>query len=101
MPVTLTITSTKPANSQFFGEVSEENNQMGKTLDERIRALPGCLSHTRTVVDDDTRIFTFVFDTIENYDNYQATKTSLPGWAESQEYNSVNGIVLQGTKTIS
>ena len=101
MPITLTITSTKPANSQFFREFSEENNQMGKTLHEEIRALPGCVNNTWTVVDDDTRIFTFVFDTIENYDNYQETKTSLPGWAESQEYNLVNGIVLQGVKTIS
>jgi hypothetical protein len=101
MSVTLTITSTKPANSQFFGEVSEENNQIGKTLHEEIRTLPGCISNTRTVVGDDPFIFTIVFDTIENHANYQETKTSLSGWAKIQEYNSVNGIVLQSTTTIS
>lgn len=100
MPVTLTITSTKPANSQFFGEVSEENNQIIKTFNEEIRALPGCVSNVMVVVDDNTRIFNIVFDTVENYANYHEVRTSKLGWSERQEYNLANGIVTQVTETI-
>jgi hypothetical protein len=101
MPVTLTINSTKPANVQFFGETSEENNQMVKTLNEEIRLLPGCVSNTMEVVDDNRRIFTIVFDTVENYANYFELRTSKPGWAQRQEYNLANGIVSEATETIS
>jgi hypothetical protein len=101
MPVTLKITSTKPANTQFFGEVSEENNQMVKTFNEEIRVLPGCVSNTMEIVDDNTRIFTIVFDTVENYANYFELRTSKLGWAQRQEYNLANGIVSEATETIN
>jgi hypothetical protein len=101
MPVTLKITSTKPANTQFFGEVSEQNSQMLKTFNEQIRVLPGCVSNAMEVVDNNTRIFTIVFDTVENYANYHEIRTSKLGWAERQEYNLVNGIVSEITETIN
>lgn len=100
MPVTLKITSTKPASTQFFAEVSEHNSQMVKTFNQEIREMPGCMSYSMEVVDNDTRIFTLVFDTLENYANYHEIRTSLLGWAERQEYNLENEIISEITETI-
>lgn len=101
MPVTLKITSTKPTTSQFFGEVSEENNQIVKAFNDEIRALPGCLSNTMEIVDENTRIFTIVFDTEENYAHYYELRYTLAGWEARHTHNLANGIIAEAEEIIS
>lgn len=101
MPCKLTVITKKPAGTKFYAEQHDVAGEQVKSLHNTIREMPGNISYEMEVVDEDTRKFTIVFDTVENYANYLEQRTTLPGWAERHEYNVANGIVSENSEEIT
>ena len=100
MPITAIITSTKPDEAAFFGQVPS-NVETVIEINQWISTLPGFVSQDLNISDKNVRIHTVVFDTVDNYANWFSQRDSRPGFAERIEYNKLNNIITTFEETIS
>jgi hypothetical protein len=101
MPITVTITSIKPAGVDFFHDVSEDNYNISKSIGDWTAEQPGFVSQTYSKPDENTRIITYVFDSIENYGAWSVNRSALPNYNTIIQYYLVNGITTTRQEVIS
>lgn len=101
MPITVTFTATKPAGTTFFTDVDASSTGALARHKQAIEALPGFISTDVVEVDENTRIQTLVFDTVENYANYILVQSNADIVHERVSYNNTHGITVVVTETIT
>ena len=93
MPFTVTITTTKPANTIFFGQTSDANKAKQDVINAWTASQPGFISQTgQEFIDENTRSQTLVWATSTDFDNYRTARALLPEQIERKNYNTQNGI---------
>ena len=100
MPVTVIMTSVKPAEVEFFSTSSPENAEINQTIHNWTMEQPGVISHN-LVDSDNTRVVTMVFDTVENYANWAANRHQVPNQNIRNTYNTTNNIVTTIHETLT
>jgi len=95
MAHTLTITATKPANSQWFLDVHPD---IAAKIAEFNRTYPGMTGSVRNTIDPNTVESIYTFDTLENMAKYRADMVNNPAIIERKKFNSENGIVYTVTE---
>jgi heme-degrading monooxygenase HmoA len=92
MPVTVTITTTKPDNVLFFTESTPENAATAAELNTWVETLPGFMGVTQSSPDNNTRVIEYTWDTVENYANAWNIRSARPEQAVKRAYKRANGI---------
>jgi hypothetical protein len=93
MPFTLTITTTKPANTIFFGQVSDINKAKRQLVNDWTALQPGFIPQTdQLIIDENTRQQILVWETEQDYINYNTNRANLPEQTERKSYNNLHGI---------
>ena len=101
MPVTFTHTTTKPEGGQFYGQISEEAKAEAAVIWQWHTTFPGFISQDLDKSDPNTRVFTIVFDTVENYANWHGQRLSHPLAAKRSQWVKDNGLTYVSTETIT
>jgi heme-degrading monooxygenase HmoA len=99
--IILTLTTTKPANTVWFPNFSDENKQAVTTINEWTKSQPGFIRQTTSDTDENTRVMTFEWDSVENYANWFASRNRLPEQIARVAYNRANGIISTSNETLS
>ena len=101
MAITLTNVSKKPAGTSFYGDVSSDNKTKATAHDVWTSQQTGFVSQSYDNPDENTRIYTIIFDTVENYATWHSTRLARPLAIERTAYNAATGIKITSTETIS
>jgi heme-degrading monooxygenase HmoA len=99
MPLISVVTVTKPANAIFFDESSPEATAKAETTRAWIDSLPGFVSSSREIVDENTRVVTTVWEGLETYRNFLAEKIDHEDHAAKKAYNDLHGIITTSVET--
>jgi heme-degrading monooxygenase HmoA len=101
MPLTVTITTTKPDDIIWFRDSSEENRQAVARIKAWTESQPGFISHTTVDIDLNTIVMIFDWDSVENYANWFSLRDALPEQIARREYSRVNGLISTVNETLS
>jgi antibiotic biosynthesis monooxygenase (ABM) superfamily enzyme len=101
MPVTVTITTTKPDNVLFFHESSPENAIAYTELNAWVATLPGFMGVTLSLPDNNTRIIEYTFDTVKNYADAWAARSVRPEQVIKRAYKMDNDIQSTVNETLT
>lgn len=101
MAITLVITTTKPADKLFFGDVSPENKTKAQEHDAWTASQPGFISQQLVDIDSNTKQFTIVFDNVENYANWYSTRLARDLAKERTAYNRANGMIIKTNEMLT
>jgi len=89
MSYSVTYTTTKPENVQWFKDVQPSTV---KTINEWIVTNPGLISVGKDVVTSTTLVKTYVFDSEQSFNAYKAANNLNANVAARRAYNEQNGI---------
>ena len=101
MSVTYVVVTTKPANTKFFNQVSDENKNKADTHLAWTASLPGFISQETADTNSDVRTYTIIWETIENYVSWANQRKTQPFFIERNVYNKAIGITFDATEHIS
>jgi len=101
MPVIATITTVKPSGAQWFSDVSAENAAIRDSNVNYAKEHPGFISVTYSRPDENTSIFTYTFDTAENYTLWLEGRRNLSSFNTVVNYNINNKFTSVIHETIS
>jgi heme-degrading monooxygenase HmoA len=101
MSVTVVIVTSKPSNVKFYGQQSAEYRESSRAYDAWVESLPGFISHIREETDENTRTYTAVWESIEDYANYFEQRRFQPDQHRRKEYNALNNITSITTESIT
>lgn len=101
MSIIVTFTATKPEGTVFFQDSTPENIAAIEAHKAQVQQLPGFISLDVVEVDQNTRVQTLVFDTVENYANYVQIQSTSSSVHDRTEYNHAHGITVVMTETIT
>ena len=69
-------------------------------IDSWLSSLPGFVSYTQELIDENTRVQYIIFDTIENISNYYVQLHNFSETIERRSYNTINGFNTISTETV-
>jgi hypothetical protein len=101
MPVTVTSSSTKPSNVEWFPYCSDANQLLIRNLNAWTKSQPGFISQTSTNPTPDFSTTTYIWDTIENYAAWHTARVVRPEHVARALYNNANGIVSTLNETLT
>jgi len=101
MAITLTIYSRKPAGTTFYGDVSADNKAKATAHDVWTSQQPGFVSQHYENTDENTKVYTVVFDTVENYAAWHSARLTRPLATERSAYNASIGLTTLSNETVS
>jgi hypothetical protein len=101
MPLTFTLTTTKPDGVLWFPDFSEENQQIVTRINTWTSLQPGFIRQTTVDIDVNTRVMTFEFDSVENYANWFSLRNRLPDQSIRFAYIKANGMTVTINETLS
>jgi heme-degrading monooxygenase HmoA len=101
MAITLQTITIKPADKLWYGQVSAENKTKAQEHDAWVESQPGFVSHTLEDTSENTRTYTIVFDTLENYTSWATSRVARAIFTERSTHNQTNGFSQTSTETIT
>lgn len=89
------LTTKKPANVKWFSEASERAKQAATMIKQTAGEKPvGMLSYKRHLLDPNTLVEVFEFESEKHYNDYRTGVNTNPWFAARVKYNKDVGMVV-------
>ena len=101
MTVTVKIYSTKPPDAQFYGQIGKDTDDKIWELHDWTATQPGFIRHETIITERHERLYTVVWETVEDYANWLESRVNLLGHAERVDHNIQYGITTRIEESIT